>query len=143
MLVTAMLAFWLDRNAVVTVTTPTRFLLRLRLKANNNSDFASVTLVTVPPTTERALALLRGRNVTPPSLGGTLLRLAATHTPVPLDSANALQCRTQHAARYRSASPNSANITGGRVKKSPLGDSAERPLHQNNSDAKKREQIHP
>jgi hypothetical protein len=52
------------RNKIVTVTPRTCFLLQLKKIASDANDLSIVTVVTISPTTERALALLRGFIVT-------------------------------------------------------------------------------
>jgi hypothetical protein len=59
-----------DRNTFRNVTPPTCFLLRQPQKSNKIGHFFKQRNVTVPPTAERRLRLLRGRNVTPLFLRG-------------------------------------------------------------------------
>jgi hypothetical protein len=59
-----MSVFLTSRNAFVTVTKSTCFLLRAGRKHNHISGFCRECLVTKTPTTERCLRLLRGLGVT-------------------------------------------------------------------------------
>jgi hypothetical protein len=59
-----MSVFWARRNNIVTVTTPTCFLLRQSGKHRQRNGFCILGLVTQSPTTERLLSLLRGSLVT-------------------------------------------------------------------------------